>query len=221
MKQLDLDKLENVLPSMPGILRKEEYFNSAVLIPIVKINNEYQLLFEKRAAGIRQGGEICFPGGEFDPEMDTNFRDTAIRETMEELGIQKDKINVIGALDVLIGPMGVTIDPFVAEVKIDSLTDLIIDSHEVDKAFTVPLSFFTDNEPEVYYVRMEIQPAYLDKEGLKIDLFPTKELNLPERYHTPWNSGNQRVLVYKVNGEIIWGLTAILIEEIIRKIKLL
>ena len=61
MKNIDFEKLISVLPKYPGVLGKEEYFNSAVLIPLVLINKEYNFLFEKRAASIRQGGEICFP----------------------------------------------------------------------------------------------------------------------------------------------------------------
>ena len=56
MNTSELEKLKSKLPIHPGILRKEEYFNSAVLIPLVFVNNEYNFLFEKRAANIRQGG---------------------------------------------------------------------------------------------------------------------------------------------------------------------
>ena len=77
------------LPKYPGILGKDAFFNSAVLIPFVTINNELSLLFEKRAANIRQGGEICFPGGEFDASEDDSFEQTAIRETEEETGITR------------------------------------------------------------------------------------------------------------------------------------
>jgi len=77
MNKNDLENLKKKLPPIPGILGKEEYFNAAVLIPLMMINGEYHFLFEKRAAHIRQGGEVCFPGGEFDPEVDTSFQDTA------------------------------------------------------------------------------------------------------------------------------------------------
>ena len=36
---------------------------NAVLIPLVDREGELSILFEVRQAGIRQGGEICFPGG--------------------------------------------------------------------------------------------------------------------------------------------------------------
>src|ERR1035437_2226725 len=95
MGTINIEKLKYVLPKIPGILRKKEYFNSAVLIPLVWYNEEYHFLFEKRGAKIRQGSEICFPGGEYDPSSDKSLLETAIRETMEELGIKKEKIKVI------------------------------------------------------------------------------------------------------------------------------
>lgn len=63
MNKEDLILLTKNLPSVQGILGKEEYFNFAVLIPLISIDDGYNFLFEKRAANIRQAGEICFPGG--------------------------------------------------------------------------------------------------------------------------------------------------------------
>lgn len=219
MKKVNLNKLKENLPKQPGILRKEEYFNSAVLIPIIKINEQYHLLFEKRAAEIRQGSEICFPGGEHDKNTDKSFRETALRETFEEIGIPSDRINVLGVMDTLVGPMGVTVDSFVGEVFIDNIENLKIDKSEVEKVFTVPLSFFVENPPEVYYLKLEIHSSYKDDKGGVIELFPVKQLNLPERYHSPWGGRNQKVFVYKAGGEVIWGITALLVFELVREIK--
>ena len=94
MKKDNLKKLISNLPKYPNILGRERFFNSAVLIPLIKIKGEYHLLFQKRAATIRQGGDICFPGGGFEIGVDKSFKDTALRETFEELGIQKKDIKV-------------------------------------------------------------------------------------------------------------------------------
>jgi peroxisomal coenzyme A diphosphatase NUDT7 len=218
MVKADLKKLKKNLPKNPGILRKEEYFNSAVIIPLVNIENEYHFLFEKRAAEIRQGGEICFPGGEFDKD-DKSFKETAIREAMEELGIERNKINILGALDTFIGPMGVTVDSFIAELKIKNLSELKIDKKEVEKIFTIPVSFFQNNPPEIYHVRMEFHSSFIDQDGISVELFPVKKLNLPKRYHAPWGGIKHKVLVYKTENEIIWGITAALVHEAAMRIK--
>jgi coenzyme A diphosphatase NUDT7 len=221
VKKFDLNKLRQILPANPGILRKEEYFNSAVLIPLVEIIGEYHFLFEKRSEKIRQGGEICFPGGEHDAGNDKSFKETAVRETIEELGIKKESIKIIGALDTLIGPMGVTVDSFIAEVKITNLNDLQIDKTEVEKVFTVPVSFFMENPPEIFHVRLEVHPSFIDEHGNKVELLPVKELKLPDKYANPWGGRKRKVFVYKVNGEVIWGITAALVYEVIEKIKII
>ena len=218
MNKADLEKLKRSLPPAPGILRKEEYFNSAVLIPLIMVDGEYNFLFEKRSAHIRQGSEICFPGGEFDPEKDKTFKDTAIRETVEEVGIPGNKISIIGLLDTLIGPAGVTVDSFIGVVDVQNISSLKFDKNEVEKIFLVPVRFFADNEPEEYYVRMEITPFEIDKNGERIDTLPAKDLQLPEKYSKTWRGRKHRIFVYKSSGEIIWGITAALIYEVIRKL---
>jgi len=219
MNNNDLENLKSKLPEVPGILGKEEYFNAAVLIPLVMINGEYNFLFEKRAAHIRQGGEICFPGGEFDPETDTTFRDTAIRETIEELGIKKEDISIHGILDTLIGPMGVTVDSFIGTLNLTDLSELKFDKEEVEKIFVIPVSFFMDNAPELYHTRMEINPTDIDKNGEKITTLPVKELQLPERYSRTWRGRKHNIYVYKTDDGVIWGITGALINDVVHKLK--
>jgi peroxisomal coenzyme A diphosphatase NUDT7 len=219
MNNSDLENLKSKLPEVPGILGKEEYFNAAVLIPLVMIKGEYNFLFEKRAAHIRQGGEICFPGGEFDPETDTTFRDTAIRETIEELGIRKEDISIHGILDTLIGPMGVTVDSFIGTLNLTDLSALKYDKEEVEKIFVIPVSFFMDNDPELYHTRMEINPTDIDKNGEKITTLPVKELQLPERYSRTWRGRKHNIYVYKTDEGVIWGITGALINDVIHKLK--
>ncbi len=219
MNDNDLKKLRFKLPSSPGILGKDEYLNSAVLIPLVMIDGEYNFLFEKRAAHIRQGGEVCFPGGEYDPKIDSSFRETAIRETVEELGIKKENISVIGILDTLIGPMGVTVDSFIGVISDQNVPELSYDENEVEKIFLLPVSFFEKNEPKKYHVRLQINPNEIDSKGELINTLPVKELNLPEQYAKPWQERKHNILVYETKQGVIWGLTAALINEVVQKLK--
>ncbi len=184
-----------------------------MLIPLFIENNDYSLLFEKRSAKIRQGGEISFPGGEYEPTKDTSLEETAVRETVEELGIEKSKIRMLGSLGTLIAPMGFTLDVFVAVIDINDINNLKHDKNEVEKIFAVPVSYFKKNEPDKYSVRVEANPFITNDSGERVELFPVKELGLPERYHGPWKNGLHRILVYKVAGEVIWGLTAEIIYE--------
>jgi 8-oxo-dGTP pyrophosphatase MutT (NUDIX family) len=219
MNSINLNKLRNILPKTPGIMRKSDFFNSAVLIPLINLNNEFNFLFEKRAKGIRQEGEVCFPGGEYDDKIDKTFQDAALRETEEELGINKNQVDVIGSLDTLVGTMGVTVDPVIGLIKLNDINSIKFDKSEVEKIFAVPLSFFMNNQPEKYKIKTVAHPHFIDKDGEKIILFPSKELALPERYWEPWNTGIHTTLVYKTNEGVIWGMTARLIFEVINLIK--
>ena len=217
MKKIDFNLLKEKLPEYPELIDKDEYFNSSVLVPFVKINNDYHLLFEKRAANIRQGGEVSFPGGEFDKKMDKSLQGTAVRETIEELRIEKNKIKVIGQLGILTVP-GVIVHAFIAEIKINNADKINFDRTEVEKIFTVPVSFFKENPPEVHHVRLEAHPFYIDDDGNRIELLPVEKLNLPPRYSKPWGKIKRKVYFYNYNGETIWGLTAALVKKVVELI---
>ena len=215
MNKEDLILLTKNLPSVQGILGKEEYFNSAVLIPLISIDNEYNFLFEKRAANIRQAGEICFPGGEIDLNLDNDFIQAAIRETEEEVGIPVNKIKVLGFLDTLIGPRGITIDPVIAEVKIKNLDECILDKREVEKIFLVPVSYFEKNKPEEFKIISNYNYTMYNEEGNEESLIPQQNNDDDGTY----KESIRKVLVYKTHGEIIWGITARLIYEVVKKLQ--
>lgn len=219
MKFIDIQKLKNTLPAHPGILGKEEYFNSAVLIPLVRLKGEHHLLFEKRAEHIRQGGEICFPGGEIDPYTDGNPVETALRETEEEIGIKKENINVIGILDTLLGPRGVTVDSCVGELNMDSLDECSIDRSEVAKVFTVPVSFFVNRSPEIYTAESKLNYTFYNPDGKVEDLIPSRKNSLNDHIDKSYTRTRRNVLVYKTNEEVIWGITARLVNELVGKIQ--
>jgi 8-oxo-dGTP pyrophosphatase MutT (NUDIX family) len=217
MNKEQFEKLTNSLPNYPSIQGREKYFNSAVLVPFVFFNNEYHLLFQRRAPSISQGSEICFPGGKHDPVLDCDSKSTAIREIAEELGIDKSKINVVGQLDTIVAPMGAIIESYIGILDKTLLNEIKIDNSEVEEIFSMPLSYFNEDEVEKYYVRLEIQPSFRDEAGNEVLLLPSKELGLPDRYQKPWGGRKHRVLVYKTNHGVIWGITAEIIYELIQK----
>ncbi len=207
MKKEQFESFKEELPAIPGIYGREEYLNSAVLVPFLLIGGEYHLLFQKRAAGISQGSEICFPGGHYDERLDGSFLDTALRETVEELGVDQGKITNIGRMDMLVTPRGVIVEPFVGVLNIDSLDDLKPDLNEVEEVFTVPVSWFVENRPEIYYNRVEIQSSYMDAKGKEHILLPVDDLGLPPLYRGSRGGWKYKVVVYKTENHIIWGLT--------------
>jgi 8-oxo-dGTP pyrophosphatase MutT (NUDIX family) len=200
------------------VLGKDKYFNSAVIVPLVEIENDLHILFEKRSNHIRQAGEVSFPGGEFDTKKDQTLRQTALRETTEELGIPNEKIKIIGKLGTLVAPMGVTVDPFVGYLQIEDLAELTIDKNEVEKVFSVPVAHFLKKKPDEYTVKLEVHPSYIDEKGKEVELLPVQKLGLPARYSKPWKNGFHRILVYNSTAEVIWGITAEIVYEFCRMI---
>lgn len=219
MQIQDVPLLQTQLPTCPGILARERFLNSAVLIPLVLKDDEVYVLFQKRANHIRQGGEICFPGGQHDPEIDKDYRETAIRETIEEIGVNRQDISIIGRLDTFLAPQGITIEPFVGILNIDDVHQLPIDPNEVERVFLLPMSYFETTTPQEYFVRVEVQPVYVDEHGQEQILLPVKELGLPERYTQPWGGKNYQVLVYPTPEETVWGMTAAIIYELAQKLR--
>ena len=217
MKKHEFEHFARNLPETPGIFGREDFFNCAILVPFVFIDEECHLLFQKRASTIRQGSEICFPGGKFDPHLDDSYRDTALRETTEELGIPSENIRITGRLDTMVTPRAVIVEPFVGILEIDSLDDLRPDHREVAEVFTLPLAWFITAEPEVYHNRIEIQPSYIDAEGREHILLPVDELGLPARYKERRSEWTHKVVVYKNEKCTIWGLTAAIILGMIRR----
>lgn len=200
------------------IIGSEESFRSAVLVPFVEIDGVESILFEKRSPKIRQGGEICFPGGRVDDE-DDNTVETVIRETIEETGVSRDKIFVHESAGYLVTGIGALIEVYLGRMEISSLDELSPNPDEVDRLFAVPVSFFLDKEPEYYNYRSTVEPWYYDNDGHRVELFPSENLGLPEQYWKPWSHQKNRFVVYKWDSEVIWGITARIMNTVSKLMK--
>lgn len=180
------------------------YRESAVLIPLYEEDNEEFLIFEKRALTLRsQPGDICFPGGRV--EQGEDRRETAIRETIEELNIKEEDIDYFGPMDFFISPYGAIIYPFVAKLKVFPESPSI---DEVDHIFKVPINFFLKNEP----LKHEIAVVPKISED-----FPYHLINGGKNYN--FAKGKMEQYFYKYNDYVIWGFTARIIKEFVDFIK--
>lgn len=215
--QITLKDIKNTIPKNPEINGIEDFVKTAVLVILIKINNEWEIIFEKRAKNISQGGEISFPGGKFDANFDLTARDTAIRETTEETGISKDKLIIMGELGSILAPIGVMIKPFLAFSEIKKIPQNY-NTSEVEYLFSVPVKWFVDNPPLEYATILKAHPYEIDRKNNIVHLLPAKELGLPQKYSAPWGKLKQKVFVYKYNNEIIWGLTARIVNSLIKNL---
>lgn len=118
---------------------------AAVLVPLCTVNNELSLLYTLRSSDLKDyAGHVSFPGGMQD-ESDSSLEETALRETYEEIGIERNNISIIGHgnfvasrnNDILVMPyVG-----FLGEVDVGSLK---INRSEVNLVFTVTLNDLCD-----------------------------------------------------------------------------
>jgi 8-oxo-dGTP pyrophosphatase MutT (NUDIX family) len=72
---------------------------SGVLIPIYVREGRYSLVLTRRSQLVHyHKGEISFPGGGYH-SLDGNLRQTALRESFEEVGLDSRQVEILGELD--------------------------------------------------------------------------------------------------------------------------
>jgi 8-oxo-dGTP pyrophosphatase MutT (NUDIX family) len=112
---------------------------AAVLIPIVLHESEPTVILTKRHDALpTHAGQIAFPGGKID-EGDLSPLDAALRETEEEIGLDRVHVRPIGYLDAYLSSSNFLVIPSVATVTPG--VSLSLNPSEVDDAFEVPLGF--------------------------------------------------------------------------------
>ena len=143
------------------IINSDSLTKSAVLIPIVKTENGLELLFTKRTETVEHHkGQISFPGGAADT-IDLSPVDTALRESFEEIGIERSAISVIGMMDDLQTPSGFVVTPVVG--FIEHLPSLIVNAGEVAQVILIPLENFFDDTIRHSDIR--------ERDGIKVEVF--------------------------------------------------
>lgn len=203
-------ELKNQLPGfsaqniMDPIKRKKanEYLNdtispkkSAVLILLYPNSNDsaihVMLIIRAKSEQGNHSGQISFPGGGFDAS-DIDLSDTALRETEEEIGVDRKAIKIVGELSPVYIPVSnYHVRPFIG----------ICNSRPV----------FQINSLEVNdLLEVEITQFLLESNRTTSDVF----LKIRNQ--------KVQVPCYHIGGETIWGATAMIIaefSEVIRRIK--
>lgn len=189
------DKIFRLYDRTAAILGSDNSFKSAVLVPLVRIDSEWCILFQKRSSTIdRQPGEICFPGGALE-KSDPGPRYAAVRESCEELGLSPEDISVIAELDVFVSPFNMIIYPYLAVIHDSDKID--IDPVEVERIFYVPLNWLLEYEPQATSTGIALTwpedfPLHLIPEGKD---YPFRRTIYPQYFYI-WKE------------DVIWGLTA-------------
>jgi 8-oxo-dGTP pyrophosphatase MutT (NUDIX family) len=94
------DEIRRVLipADVAGTLQVRGGTKAGVLVPLYVQDGELHAVFTKRRDDLRRHpGEISFPGGRRD-EGDATLEVTAVREAEEEIGLPRDAVEILGAL---------------------------------------------------------------------------------------------------------------------------
>lgn len=165
----------------PSVLLPNSYQEAAVLIPILK-KEQPELVLTLRADNLStHSGEVAFPGGKRE-EQDRNLKQTALRETEEEIALKAPQVEVIGSLQTLVSKHQLKVKPYIGVVR--EPVSFHVNQQEIASVFTVPLSYFC-NTP---YTTIQRQEA------------TGKVVDVPCYYYEDYK---------------IWGLTAMMIVELI------
>ncbi|MDQ1002024.1 coenzyme A diphosphatase NUDT7 [Neobacillus niacini] len=204
---MNLELVQSKLKShTPSILGSDKFSKYAVMVPLIQKEDGIHVLFEVRSLQLRrQPGEICFPGGRIDPE-DRDEKSAAIRETTEELGISSDNLSEVFPLDFMISPFGMMIYPFAA--IIESPDKIQPNPAEVGEIFTVPLTYFIENDPDIYNIHFKVEPE---------ENFPFDLIVGGENYN--WRTRALDEYFYLYEEKAIWGLTAKILSHFIEIMK--
>ena len=115
---------------------------AAVLVPIVAHPAGLTVLFTQRTAHLKaHSGQVSFPGGRAEPG-DASPEETALRESEEEIGLPRSRVEVLARLPEYFTRTGFRVTPVVGLVV--PPLELVPDPNEVESVFEVPLAFLLD-----------------------------------------------------------------------------
>ena len=203
-----LDQLKNQLnENQPLFIGEETALRSAVLIPLVQVDEEWHILFEVRSFTMRkQPGDISFPGGRID-STDPSPMAAALRETHEELGVDPKTVTILGTLSPYIASSSFVIYPFVATIDYNQIIHSY-NKEEVEEVFTIPIKWLLNYEPYMHVVSVEPVPS---------PNFPYEKIMNGAQYQ--WRARSMEEWFFDYEKYTIWGLTARILKHFIGIIK--
>lgn len=129
-------------PHLTETILREGLRAASVLIGVVDHPSGGAVILTKRNEHLRShSGQVAFPGGGVDP-TDLSPEDAALRETEEEIGLDRSFISLVGRLPDYVTGSGYRVAPVLGVVRPGFI--LTANQDEVDDVFEVPLSFLMD-----------------------------------------------------------------------------
>ena len=115
--------------------------SAGVLVPLLPQERGLRVLLIRRPTSLRtHAGQIALPGGARDDD-DADLAATALREAHEEIGLDPERVEVLGQLDEVWTPSGFVMTPIVGWVEHPN--ELIPNATEVDELVTTSVEELT------------------------------------------------------------------------------
>jgi len=189
----------------PRRVEVPEFRRAAVLVPLLDRPAGPTLLFTRRTETVKKHrGEISFPGGHLEPGEEPLA--AALREAREEVGLDPERVEVVGALDQRPSVTSYLVAPFVGLVRAPP-DDFLREEREVREVFEVPLARLL--EPGM--PRGEWWDARRLPPGL-----PPRRLDDLADVEVDRAAGRYQVWFFDLGPDrIIWGLTARVLKELV------
>ena len=137
-----LRKIKTNLKGFIGSMPIEDLPKAAVLLAITA-EEEPELIYTLRSNKVSSHkGEVAFPGGR-EEEGDLSLADTALREAEEEIGLDKNLVEILGSLDTTVSRYGISVTPYVGIIPPNP--NLNESSSEIESYFRVPISYLAND----------------------------------------------------------------------------
>jgi len=157
---------------------------SAILILLYPLNNiPHTILMVRNSYNGHHSGQVSFPGGKVEAS-DQNLSQTALREFEEEMGVNTEKVEIIGELSsLIIPPSGFKVSPFIGVAR----SSIYPKPDKIEVAETIESSI-----------------KYLFDAG-------NKSVQI---VHSSAANTKLKAPAYLINGNVIWGATAMILSEL-------
>ena len=165
--QFKMAPMERLVALKKNAIEKETVRKAGVLVlfyPSEAKQTMLALILRKTYKGVHSA-QIGFPGGKYENE-DTSLKETALRETEEEIGVLRNTVSVLKKLtEVYIPPSNFIVQPYLGITK--NTPNFILQEEEVETLIEVPLIHFMDDTFKIHqnlttsYAKNIIVPAFL------------------------------------------------------------
>lgn len=163
---------------------------AAVLIPLVRVDRSWRLLYTRRTDSLPEhSGQVAFPGGRADPE-DATPEVTALRETREEIGVIPEDVRILGRLHPIRTITNYMVTPVVGVIPWPYSFRLA--TEEVSRVFTIPFTWLAD----------------------------PKNLEVHQRAMPPPHPPVSVFYFQKYNREVLWGVSAQITLDLLKALGL-